>query len=120
MLCRLAALARAIGRRLLISYVVMVPVVATGAALWFALPYLAYVGIDFDPLELKKLGKQGVIAIAGMWLVLGLSTWLRMRQDLDLAKWLKETRKSSPIAASMYITGSFMMLVWFVGTVLTS
>ena len=131
MLCRLAALGRWIlrmltaatinlGRRLLVAYAVMLPVAVAGVALWYALPELGRFGIDFDPLEIKKLGKLGVTVIVGMWLVLGLSTWLRIRQGIDVTTWFKEAKAASPVAASIYVTGTFCAVVWFVGTVLTN
>lgn len=131
MLCRLAAFGRWIlrmltaaainlGRRLLVAYAVMLPITAAGVALWYALPELDRFGIDFDPLEIKNLGKQGVKVIVGMWLVLGLSTWLRIRQDIDVAAWFKTMNEGSPLAASIYVTGTFVAVVWFVGTILSS
>lgn len=131
MLCRLAAFGRwllrmltaaaiNLGRRLLVAYAVMLPITAAGVALWYALPELDRFGIDFDPLEIKNLGKQGVKVIVGMWLVLGLSTWLRIRQGIDVATWFKEMKDANPIAASLYVTGSFLGVVWFVGKILSS
>jgi len=123
-LSRLVALSvlalAALWRRTRIVYTIMLPILVTGALLWFSLPYLAYVGIDFDPLELKKLGKQGVIVIAGMWLILALSTWMRARQNIDVVKWFQNVNQRSPVAGALYVTGTFLALCWFVGTILSS
>lgn len=107
-----------LGGRALVAFKVMLPVLVTGAALFLLVPELDAVGLPVSPVEIKRLGMSALQIVVGFWLIIALSTWLRARLDFDVRAWLKATAKTDPIAASIYLTGTFFGICWYVGKVL--
>ena len=108
-----------LGLRLLILFRVMLPVVVAGMAIWWAIPYLDGVGLNLDPLEVKRFGTLAVKVIIGFWLIIALSTWLRARLRFDVADWIAHARKTDQRAVAFYLSATFLGICYFVASVVS-